>query len=205
MYKIILASESPRRREIMELMGISFTTIASQVEEVVVEKEPAKIVQALAALKAEDVAARFKKCKDKIIIIGADTMVFYQDKALGKPKNKEEAREMLEMLSGKTHDVYTGVNIIKMNNSLYKSIPLSVCTKVLVSNLSNEEIEDYIQTGEPMDKAGAYGIQGRFGIYIKEIIGDYYNVVGLPISSIYEALLKEGINIRNNNYKSGIA
>ena len=199
MYKIILASESPRRKEIMELMGISFTTIASQVEEVITDKEPAKIVQALAALKTEDVASRFKNNNENIIVIGADTMVFYQDKALGKPKDEQEARKMLQMLSGNTHEVYTGVNIIIMKkNSLYKSISLAVCTKVVVANLSNDEIEDYIKTGEPMDKAGAYGIQGRFGIYIKEIIGDYYNVVGLPIANIYETLLKEGINIRKN-------
>lgn len=197
MYKIILASESPRRKEIMELMGISFTTLVSQVEEVVTETEPAQIVQALATLKAEDVSSRFIGSDDNTIVIGADTMVFYKDKALGKPRDIGHAREMLKMLSGNSHEVYSGVSIIIMKDgSIFKSISLDVSTKVEFLKLSDNEIEDYVNTGEPMDKAGAYGIQGRFGIYIKGIIGDYYNVVGLPISSIYEALLKEGIDIK---------
>jgi len=216
MYRIILASESPRRREIMETMGIEYEVMASNVIEVVTETEPAEMVQALAALKTRNIAEKLeqnietdrettkkidKKSDNKsdkdIIIIGADTMVFYLEHALGKPKDEADAIRILQLLSGHTHEVYTGVSIIINNrNGDVKNLSFAVCTKVVVHPLSIEQIEDYIATGEPMDKAGAYAIQGKFGIYIKEISGDYYNIVGFPIAKIYETLLNIGIDIK---------
>ncbi|MDF2538765.1 MAG: hypothetical protein K0S76_1786 [Herbinix sp.] len=200
MYRIILASESPRRKEIMELMGISYEVMASNVKEEVAETEPAAMVQALAALKTENIVARLiqsNKEEEDNIIIGADTMVFYREHALGKPKNKEDAIRMLSMLSNNTHEVYTGVNIIiRKQNGERRVLTFAVCTKVTVQSMTIEQIKDYVDSGEPMDKAGAYAIQGKFGIYIKEINGDYYNVVGFPIAKIYESLYECGIDIK---------
>lgn len=198
MYHIILASESPRRSEIMKTMGISFEVIASNAKEIITEKEPGKIVEELAALKATNIAKKLEDMQNSRdnIIIGADTMVFYNGQALGKPKDKEDAYLMLQMLSGHEHEVYTGVCIIIRKEGKSKKILFPVCTKVFVQNLSREEIEAYIETGEPMDKAGAYGIQGKFGIHISSITGDYYNVMGLPIAQIYQTLLENGIDIK---------
>lgn len=197
MYRIILASESPRRKEIMETMGIPFVTVPSNVEEVVEETEPAEMVKALAAKKVRHVADQLAKEEEDRIIIGADTMVFYQDHALGKPKDKEDAARMLRLLSDSVHEVFTGVHIIIRRNGYEDSnISFAVCTKVVVQPLTTEQIEDYIATGEPMDKAGAYAIQGKFGIHIREISGDYYNIVGFPIAQIYAQLLEKGINIK---------
>lgn len=200
MFRIILASASPRRKEIMEQMGIAYEVMAAQVKEEVEEKEPAAMVEALASLKAKNVAEGIKDGQDNYIIIGADTMVFHKNNALGKPKDREEAIKMLQSLSDDIHEVYTGVCIIiKSNNKVKefnKEIVFSVNTQVVVAPLSMEEIIDYVDTGEAYDKAGAYAIQGGFGIYIKEIHGDYYNVVGFPIAKIYEKLLELGINIK---------
>lgn len=203
MYQVILASESPRRKEIMETMGIQYKVLAANVEEIVEETEPSDMVRALARLKTSAVKQKLElqellgEDNQDVIILGADTMVFYKEHALGKPKNEEDAARMLEMLSDDTHEVYTGVNIIIKNKKKEEEeISFSVCTKVVVQPLSKEQIMDYIATGEPMDKAGAYAIQGRFGIYIKEILGDYYNVVGFPIAQIYDALLKREIDIK---------
>lgn len=194
MYRIILASESPRRKEIMDQMGIDYETIPSQVEEVVEDTRPSDMVEALATIKAKDVANRLKE--ENCIIIGADTMVFHRGQALGKPKDREEAVLMLKSLSDDVHEVYTGICIIIRSNDKEESIIFSESTKVIVQPLSPEEIEDYVDTKEPLDKAGAYAIQGKFGIYIKEIRGDYYNVVGFPIAKIYEKLKEYGINIK---------
>lgn len=199
MYRIILASESPRRKEILNQMGIPFEAIASNVDEVVEEKEPSAMVQALATIKTKDIANKLSKNEEGIadtIIIGADTMVFYKDRALGKPKDKEDAVSMLQMLSNDEHEVYTGVSIrIHHSQKPLETISFAVCTKVRVQDLTIEQIMDYVETGEPMDKAGAYAIQGRFGIHIKEIQGDYYNIVGFPIAKIYETLRKYGIDL----------
>lgn len=201
MYQIILASGSPRRKEIMEVMGIPYKVITGDVEEVTTETEPSAMVQELAELKTNEVAGMVAAGTDSnrdTIIIGADTMVFYHDHALGKPKSEPDAARMLDMLSDDVHEVYTGVSILIYNHEGKKEkLSFAVCTKVSVMPLTSEQISDYISTGEPMDKAGAYAIQGMFGIYIKEIIGDYYNVVGFPIAQIYQALLKKGIDIKN--------
>ncbi|HHU74229.1 MAG TPA: septum formation protein Maf [Clostridiales bacterium] len=203
MYRIILASESPRRKEILKTMGIPFEAMASNVNEEVEEKEPASMVEALAKLKVVDIWKQIKeqnKSQDKIIIIGADTMVFYQGQALGKPKDQEDAARILGMLSNDVHQVYTGVSMIIVDQDRKlkeEHISFAVCTKVSVQPLNKKQMEDYIASGEPMDKAGAYGIQGRFGIHIKEISGDYYNVVGFPIAKIYETLLELGIDLKD--------
>ncbi|MDD3174702.1 MAG: Maf family protein, partial [Herbinix sp.] len=193
MYQIILASASPRRKEIMDLMGIPYNVITGDVEEITDETNPAEMVQAIARLKATSIASSLET-KDKeygeVIVIAADTMVFYREHTLGKPKDEADAVRMLQMLSDDEHEVYTGVSIvIKNKDGKEENISLAVGTKVYVQRLTTEQIMDYIATGEPMDKAGAYAIQGKFGIYIKEIVGDYYNVVGFPIARIYETLL----------------
>lgn len=203
MYQIILASESPRRKEIMETMGIPYQVIPAQVKEETLETVPEKMVQALAVLKSRAVAEKAMEqlgnATDRIII-GADTMVFYKEHALGKPKDKLDAERMLRLLSDDEHEVYTGVSIIITNkNGETSEFSFAVCTKVLVRPLSTEQIMDYIATGEPMDKAGSYAIQGKFGIYIKEIKGDYYNIVGFPIAKIYDALLERGIDLKKIN------
>ncbi len=200
MYDIILASGSPRRKEIMDTMEIRYRVVTADVEEVAEEKEPAAMVQALAALKADAVLQRLKQRAENcngIIIIGADTMVFYRDNALGKPKDEEDAFRMLSMLSGDVHEVITGVNIIIRNREgKAESVSFAVRTKVAVQPLTSHQIKEYIATGEPMDKAGAYAIQGKFGIFIKEIEGDYYNIVGFPIAEIYASLLRKGIDLK---------
>jgi septum formation protein len=124
-------------------------------------------------------------------------MVFYKEHALGKPKDEGDAARMLRMLSNDVHEVYTGVSIIVLRrDGEEENIGFDVCTKVVVNPLTEEQILDYIATGEPMDKAGAYAIQGKFGIYIKEIEGDYYNIVGFPIAEIYASMLRHGIDLK---------
>lgn len=200
MYKVILASGSPRRKEIMDIMGIKYEVISSDVKEEVRETEPAAMVKALAILKSNAVADIINKEKQKdqeYIIIGADTMVFYEENALGKPKDVEDAVRMISMLSGNTHEVYTGVGIVILHyDGTREELSTAVSTKVSVQDMTIAQIREYVATGEPMDKAGAYAIQGQFGIYIKEIQGDYYNVVGFPIAKIYSMLLKKGIDLK---------
>ena len=214
-YHIILASASPRRKEIMEQMGIPYQVIVADVEETVSETEPSRMVQALASLKTEAVLSKYmmhngsyggnkdnkgnkadnvNAGQENFIIIGADTMVFYDGHALGKPRDEADAFRMLRMLSGNSHEVISGVSII-INDSRQQRLSFAVSTKVMMQNLTDEQIKDYIATGEPVDKAGAYAIQGKFGLYIREIRGDYYNVVGFPISRIYEVLLDLGIDL----------
>ncbi|NLY49355.1 MAG: septum formation protein Maf [Clostridiales bacterium] len=202
MYRIILASESPRRIEIMKQMGIPCDVMPARVEEVTAENGPEGTVKSLSRLKARWVADNIK-ADDDLIIIGADTIVHHNGRILGKPRNRNEAIEMIMGLSGSTHEVYTGVCIIirRIGNETgdgirEEEISFSVCTRVDVNPLTREQAEDYADTKEPYDKAGAYAIQGGFGIYIKEIHGDYYNVVGFPIARIYEELLARGINIK---------
>lgn len=202
MYRLILASESPRRKEIMEQMGINFETIPSYMKEDITREDPSELVKTLASLKAGEVAARLKYERDNLIIIGADTVVYHNGHILGKPRDRDDAVRMLKEISGDVHNVYTGVSIIirrtepDKSNGRDENIVFSVKTQVAVKQLTMDEIEDYVDSGEPYDKAGAYAIQGRFGIYIKELHGDYYNVVGFPIARIYEELLDKGINIK---------
>lgn len=188
MYPFILASSSPRRKEILEQIGFHFTVIPSQKEEVISDKNPDELVKKLAKMKAEDVA---DQVDEAAIILGADTIVVLDNKILGKPKNKEEAYDMLQRLQGKEHKVFTGVSIIEQAEGKRKECTFAQVTKVTICPMTKEEITSYIETKEPMDKAGAYAIQGKFAAFIKKIEGDFYNVVGLPISSVYEVLKRE--------------
>ncbi len=173
--KYILASASPRRKELLTLGGVDYEVIVSQCEEILPENiTPADAVMSLATQKADDV---FKRNHERIII-AADTVVALDGKILGKPKDKEDAFKMLSSLSGNTHTVYTGVCI----KSKDKTDTFFTATDVEFYALTADEINTYIATNEPMDKAGAYGIQGKGFILVKKIDGDYYNVVGLPLA-----------------------
>ena len=184
---IILASGSPRRRELLEQIGINAQIVPSNADESVGLTEPKQIVEELAKRKCESVADNIKDG----IIIGADTIVALDGSILGKPTDEKNAEEMLAGLSGKIHQVYTGVCIIKRENSKETDRTVFSCrTDVEFADIAKNEIQEYVASGEPMDKAGAYGIQGIFARYVKRIDGDYYNVVGLPVSSLYAALKK---------------
>lgn len=189
--KYILASGSPRRKELLAKAGIDFTVMVSNADESADEKKPKALVKKLSLKKAEDVFNMFvsknKGKADNIVVIGADTVVSVDDVILGKPKTKADAVKMIGMLQGRNHDVYTGVTIKTVN----KTITFAVKTKVMVYPMSKKEIERYADCGECMDKAGAYGIQGRFAVYVKGIKGDYNNVVGLPVAKLCRVLKKE--------------
>ena len=189
MKRIILASQSPRRRELLTQIGLKFEVIPSTVEEVITSANPVEVVQVLAQQKARDVAevAGREMAKDSLLVIGADTIVVYEGKILGKPEDKEDAVRMLTMLQGKEHSVYTGVALL----SGEQEIVFAEETRVQMCPMTPEEILWYVNTGEPMDKAGAYGIQGLCARFIRQIQGDYNNVVGLPVGRIYQELKKE--------------
>lgn len=191
MEKIILASASPRRKELLAQAGFSFEVMVSQAEEIITKTEPGAIVEELSQVKARAVA---RQIQEEALIIGADTLVALDGEVLGKPKDEKEAEEMLFRLQDHTHQVYTGVTLIWKNGEKDREESFHVCTQVVFYPMSRQEIRDYIQTGEPMDKAGAYGIQGRAGVFVKEIQGDYNNVVGLPISRLYQQL-KECVTV----------
>jgi septum formation protein len=191
-FLLILASTSPRRKELLQRLGLKFTVIPSQAEENDLPGAPEEKARTLALLKAEAVASRLtgpsEPCCTSGIIIGADTMVVLDGRVLGKPKDEQEAREMLGHLSGHTHRVITGLALI--NTQSGHRIVESVESKVSFRPLSGEEIDSYIATREPMDKAGAYGIQERGGDFVTQVQGCYTNVVGLPVSCLLKSLEK---------------
>lgn len=185
--RIILASASPRRKELMALAGYEFEIKVSNKEEKYNSTSPDEIVKELSLLKAEDIAGQTEQ--KELIIIGADTVVAHNGEILGKPHSKEHAYEMIRSFQGDKHQVYTGVAILKFDeHGKKKIINHAVKTDVYVNEMTDEEIWNYIEKDNVMDKAGAYGIQSGFAIHIEKIEGDYFNVVGLPISFIYEAL-----------------
>ena len=190
--QIILASGSPRRKEILKQAGLKFKVIPSKKEEITSFTEPEKIVEELAFIKADDIKTQ---APENSIIIGADTIVCNQGAILGKPKNKPEAIQMLLNLQGHEHSVYTGVCIILKQGNQIKVRKFAELTRVKVASLSKEKIEEYCSTGEPMDKAGAYAIQGLFAKYIEGIVGDYYNVVGFPIARFWKEMEELGVSI----------
>lgn len=185
MREIVLASASPRRRELLKQVGIPCRVVPSQVEEAVTSDIPAKVVEELASQKCADVLSRVP---GGTVVLGADTVVAFDGKILGKPKNEAEAFAMLTMLQGNTHQVYTGVAVMEKKNGKVRTDLFHVCTDVTFYPVSAAEIREYIATKEPMDKAGAYGIQGRFAAYVEKISGDYNNVVGLPVSRVCQCL-----------------
>ena len=184
--RIVLASKSPRRKEILEKCGFEPIVMISECDESKVkEKDPRKLVKKLSIIKARDVAG---KCKDGDVIVAADTVVSVDGTILGKPKTKKEAREMIRSYAGKEHYVYTGVTIIYKRKEKDEEYSFVDKAAVTVSEMTNCEIKAYVETGEPMDKAGAYGIQGAFCKYIPKINGDFYTVMGLPIARTYRAI-----------------
>ena len=197
--KIILGSASPRRRELLAQIGAEFEIRVSEKEEIYHSEKPEEIVCELALMKAENVASELSEAERAgDVVLGADTVVVLDGKILGKPSDEEEAARMLSALQGRSHEVYTGVAVLEYAESgeeavsggwkLEKKENYAVETRVYVNPMTEQEIREYIATGDPMDKAGAYGIQGRFAAYIDRIEGDYYNVVGLPVSRVYRTL-----------------
>ncbi len=210
MREIILASGSPRRKELLEQIGIPFQIKVSRCEERINQKEPEEIVKELSAQKAEAVA----KTVGRGIILGADTIVWLNGRVMGKPKDREDARQMLNALQGRGHSVFTGVTLIEKGccgtdekedgkdredsrmgkiretGGEERVLSFAVETRVFVHQMSEAEIESYLDTGDPFDKAGSYGIQGPFAAYVDGIEGDYNNVVGLPVARVYQELKK---------------
>ena len=202
--QIILASASPRRRELLEQIGLTFEVCPAKGEEIITKSAPEEAVQELARAKAREVASMVRQygvrhgelvTPQDMIVIGADTVVAADGQILGKPGDEEDAFGMLSLLSGRSHAVYTGVALVFLDQSgragehvFYEK------TIVSMREMSEKEIRRYIATGEPMDKAGAYGIQGKCAIYIDKIDGDYNNVVGLPVAALYRELKKLGID-----------
>ena len=186
MKRMILASGSPRRKELLQMLEVPFEVLVSDTKEVITKNEPAEVTKELSYQKAMAVAGQVEEG----IIIGADTVVSIDGKILGKPADKEEAREMIYKLQGKSHMVYTGVTVIAKSGDMVSASSFAEGTKVNVAPMTENEIEAYISTDEPYDKAGAYGIQGLFGKFIEGIEGDYFNVVGLPVHRLYDELKK---------------
>ena len=182
--KYILASASPRRKELVGMLGIDCEIVPSTLEENVVTDDPERLVRELALQKARDVASRFHNGE---IVIGADTCVYAAESILGKPKTRDEAMAMIAMLQGNVHRVYTGVAVVKCGEEPKEQYFVEK-TDVHVFPMTAEEILAYVETGEPMDKAGAYGIQGAFCKFIERLEGDYYNVMGLPVGRLYQTL-----------------
>ena len=179
---IILASLSPRRKELLQKITPNFTVIPSTADETLpFGISPKDAVEFLAAKKALEIFTAYPHC----CVIGADTVVAIDGEILGKPENAEDAMAMLQKLSGNTHYVHTGFSVMTPNDC----ITTSCQTEVLFYPLTTEQIEDYVSTGEPMDKAGAYGIQERGALLVKSITGDYFNVMGLPIATLYRTMI----------------
>ena len=186
MVKFVLASGSPRRKELLEQIGLSFEIASAHGEEIITKQQPADIVEELSLQKAGEVADRYEKehgRQKSTVIIGADTIVAYDGAIMGKPKDKADAVRMLSSLQGKVHQVYTGVTLIILEEQ----------GRRVISFHEKTDVEMYPMTGEPVDKAGAYAIQGRCAAYIKEICGEYNNVVGLPVGRLVWELDKAGI------------
>jgi len=178
--KLVLASGSPRRAEILERAGWPYEIIVAGIDETVLENEdPAAYVQRLARSKAEAVANRLEEG----LVLGADTTVVVANHILGQPADDDDARRMLRLLNAKWHDVLTGVAVVRVGGETRVGYQT---TRVRFAEMSEQEIDWYIATREPLGKAGAYGIQGKAALFIEEIEGDYFNIMGLPIRLVYE-------------------
>jgi septum formation protein len=183
--KIVLASKSPRRAEILQAVGWEFEAVAANIDETRREPEDAvSYVKRLAQTKAETVA---KRLSNPNLVLGADTVVVIEGEILGQPRDDGDARRMLELLSGKWHEVVTGIALIRAGQTPQVLIDHET-TRVHFCELSADEIDWYVATGEPSDKAGAYAIQGRGALFIEEIRGDYFNIVGLPVRLFYKLM-----------------
>jgi septum formation protein len=194
MRKIILASASPRRKEILRKTGLHFSTCTSEYkEDINLSLKPRTLAKFLSRKKAETVAHKYKNA----IIIAADTFIVFKNRLLGKPQTGKEAAKMLNMLNGKAHSVITGFTI--MDTASKKILSRSVETKVYFKKLGRKEINAYVRSKEPLDKAGAYAIQGLGSVFIERIEGDFLNVVGLPLRALTESLKKFGITVAQNS------
>ena len=193
--KIYLASASPRRKELLKQVGLSFKTMPSTVEEKITKTKPSEVVEELSYQKAVDVCGKLAaEGKEDFVVIGADTVVSCWGKIMGKPKDKEDACLMLQDLQGKSHQVYTGVTLAWKSQDISPMyFTFSECTDVTMYSMTGEEIKRYVDSGEPMDKAGAYAIQGLCAAYIQGICGDYNNVVGLPVGRVCQELKNRGL------------
>ena len=198
MSRLILASASPRRRELLARIGLSFEILPARGEENPHSAIPEEMVRELSAGKALEIYGSLEEQeKEEAVIIGADTLVAFGNRVMGKPQDEKDAFDMLFLLQGKTHQVYTGVTLLytPKGETACKKLTFVEKTDVTMYPMTEQEILEYIATGEPMDKAGAYGIQGRCAAYVREICGDYNNVVGLPVSRLYQEL-KRIVNIQ---------
>ena len=190
--KVILASQSPRRKELMDLAKIDYEVIVSDYDENVdkslsLEEQSKEIAYG----KAKDV---FDNTQGNRIVIGADSLVILDGEQLGKPKDREEAVEMIKKIQGKCHTVYTSIAVLVENNEEYKEYKELHQTKVCIKSMTDEEIENYVESGEPFDKAGGYGVQTSFAVFVERVEGEYSVIVGLPLCRVYE-ILKENNGI----------
>ena len=201
MKKLILASKSPRRKELMLQAGFDYEIVLPEVEERITKQKPDEVVMELSLLKAENVYDKLLTSSSEdgdldICVIGADTVVAVDDKILGKPKDDEDAGRMLRSIQGRSHMVYTGVAFVYTDKLTNEKRVKSFCEATAVSlyPMTDEEIDAYITSGNGRDKAGSYGVQGPFAVYVKGIDGDYNNVVGLPIARLYQEMkeIKDG-------------
>jgi len=183
--ELILASCSPRRREMFALIGLDYKVIPSDADENIPPCSPDKFVEELSLRKA----AAVKKHHPGACVVGSDTIVAIDGEIIGKPVNEEDAFRILSRLSGNTHTVYTGLAVLTDDSTEV----LHDCTRVTFAKLSEQEIRDYIASGEPMDKAGAYGIQGPAGVFVERVEGCYFTVIGLPLPKLYQALERAGV------------
>jgi len=192
MNTFILASASPRRTELLKQAGITHLVFPSACEEHTDETVPSKVVEDLSAQKAAYVYEKYLAghAAEDFIVLGSDTVVSCNDQILGKPAGADDAKRMITLLQNNTHQVYTGVTLIQYQAGRKTVLSFHECSDVSIFPMTAKEIASYVQTNEPLDKAGAYGIQGRFAIYVKRICGDYNNIVGLPIARIYQELKK---------------
>ncbi len=187
--KLILASGSARRSELMTKCGYEFDVMASNADEHIAAETPHELVERLALIKAREV---FERVGKGAVVVGADTVVVLEGEVIGKPVDEEDAKAILHRESGKTHTVYTGVAVI---SDAGESV---VCSKadVTFAKLTDSEIEAYVATGEPLDKAGAYGIQGQFAMFVTDIKGSYFTIMGLPLHILYTMLADAGVHPR---------
>lgn len=189
-FSIILASQSPRRKELLSKHGISFSVFVTDADETVsTPMSPAQLVEELSSRKARSAAEHF--LRDNVLIIAADTVVALENEIFGKPEDKQDAFRMLSALSGKAHSVYTGVTLARVEKGEIRYRKIVSETKVYFQPLTPEEIQEYIATGEPFDKAGSYAIQGLASCFVEKIEGDYDNVVGLPVTEVLTILREE--------------
>ncbi len=193
--KTILASASPRRREILKQLIPEFEVIPSDGEEIITKTDPSDIVMELADRKADNVKGKVENTGDDLLIIAADTIVVHQGEILGKPKDEDDAFRMLKSLSGDVHQVHTGMCLIHREKGEEEKYTFFEKTIVEFYHMSEKEIRDYIATGDPMDKAGSYGIQTGCARYIMGILGDYNNVVGMPLGRLYHELKIMGVEL----------